>query len=171
MWPRNRKPKVLKHYGWGAGIIGYIGSGDPVVALRSDIDALPVEEGLDVPYKSQVPRSAPHAPPPPYNLHPAAGGHLWRLIGCEARAAWWRGAATAAKSLRPPSAEMHACGHDAHMSMLLGAAQLLKAREGSLKGTVRLLFQPAEEGGGGGELLVKEGAMKCAPWGLGMGGG
>lgn len=93
-------------------MVATLGSGSPIIALRADIDALPILEESGVNFPSQN-----------------AGA-------------------------------MHACGHDGHMTMLLGAAKLLKDRESQLKGTVKLLFQPAEEGGAGGDIMVKEGALK-----------
>jgi amidohydrolase len=77
------------------GVIGYLREGDPVVAIRADMDALPIQELNEVAYRSRVP------------------------------------------------GVMHACGHDAHVAMTLGAAMLLKEME--LEGEVRLLFQPSEE--------------------------
>lgn len=58
---------------------------------------------------------------------------------------------------------MHACGHDSHTAMLLGAARILKGMERSIKGTIRLVFQPAEEGGAGAKRMVEEGLLKLEP--------
>eukprot|EP00854_Cymbomonas_tetramitiformis_P015687 gene15687-18600_t len=101
-------------YPWAiTGVVGIIEGHlpGPTVALRADFDALPIDEQVDIPFKS---------------IHPG---------------------------------RMHACGHDAHASMLLGAARILKDHQTSLRGTVRLLFQPAEEGGAGGKRMFEEGAL------------
>ncbi len=106
------------------GIVAVIKGGKPgpLVALRADIDALPVKEQTGLPFASQ-----------------AKGEYRGQEVDV-----------------------MHACGHDAHMSMLLGAAQVLNALKADLAGSVMLIFQPAEEGPpqgeeGGAELMLKEG--------------
>ena len=108
------------------GVVGVIRGGrpGPVVALRADMDALPVVERVDVPYASKVRTQ-----------------YLGRDVGV-----------------------MHACGHDTHVAMLMGAAQILTEVKDQLAGTVVLLFQPAEEGAppgeeGGAKLMVREGVL------------
>ncbi|WP_034950529.1 amidohydrolase [Erwinia oleae] len=99
-------------FGLKTGVVAEIGEGDRLIALRADIDALPIEEATSVPFKSLT------------------------------------------------AGVMHACGHDIHTSVMLGAAQLLKAREASLPGRVRLLFQPAEETFNGAKQLLDAGALE-----------
>jgi amidohydrolase len=98
------------------GVVGVIrgnraGEGSRVIGLRADMDALPIEEANDIPYKSTVP------------------------------------------------GKMHACGHDGHTAMLLGAARYL-AETRNFNGTAVVIFQPAEEGGAGGKAMVQDGLME-----------
>jgi len=109
------------------GVVGILKGKKPgkVVALRADIDALPVTERNDLPFKSNV-RST-------YN-------------GKE-------------------TGVMHACGHDSHVAILMGVAEVLSQMKSELHGTIKFIFQPAEEGApkgeeGGAELMVKEGVLK-----------
>jgi amidohydrolase len=109
------------------GVMGILKGGKPgpVVGLRADIDALPVIERTDVPFKSTV-----------------MGEYQGNEVGV-----------------------MHACGHDTHIAILMGVAQILTEMKDDLQGTVKFIFQPAEEGApkgeeGGAELMVKEGVLK-----------
>jgi amidohydrolase len=109
------------------GVVGVLRGGrpGPVVALRADMDALPVTEEVDVPFASKVRTT--------YN---------GQEVGV-----------------------MHACGHDAHVAMLMGAAEVLAGMRRDLPGTVKFIFQPAEEGvptgeRGGAELMIEEGVLE-----------
>lgn len=109
------------------GVVGILKGGKPgpVVALRADMDGLPVIERTDVPFASKVKTT--------YN---------GQEVGV-----------------------MHACGHDSHMAILMGVAQVLSTMKSELHGTVKFIFQPAEEGvepgqKGGAEEMVKEGVLE-----------
>ncbi len=94
------------------GVVGMIGNGDgPCIALRADMDALPIHEETDIDFKSEI------------------------------------------------DGKMHACGHDCHTAMLLGAARVLKENEDKINGTIKLIFQPAEEGGAGGKMMREQGVL------------
>ncbi len=109
------------------GVVGIL-KGDktgPVIALRADIDGLPVTERTDVPFASKV-------------------------------KATYNGQETGV---------MHACGHDSHVAILMGVAEILAGMKKDIKGTIKFIFQPAEEGApkgeeGGAELMVKEGVLE-----------
>ena len=109
------------------GVVGLLKGGKPgpVIALRADMDALPVTERNSLPFASKERTT--------FND---------QEVGV-----------------------MHACGHDAHMAILMGVAEVLASMQKDLKGTVKFIFQPAEEGSpkgeeGGAELMVKEGVLE-----------
>lgn len=96
------------------GVVGLLPGGQPgdrTVLLRFDMDALPIEEANNVPYRSQTP------------------------------------------------GVMHACGHDAHVAVGLGVAKVLAQHRDTLPGTIKLMFQPAEEGLGGAVAMIKDGVL------------
>jgi amidohydrolase len=109
------------------GVVGLLKGGKPgpVIALRADMDALPVTERSSLPFASKERTT--------YND---------QEVGV-----------------------MHACGHDTHMAILMGVAEILASMKKDLKGSVKFIFQPAEEGSpkgeeGGAELMVKEGVLE-----------
>jgi amidohydrolase len=108
------------------GVVGMLKGGrpGPVVALRADMDALPVTEEVDVPFKSNVKTE-------------------WNGLHCGV---------------------MHACGHDAHTAMLMGAAEVLAGMRERIPGTVKFIFQPAEETPpigeeGGAKMMIEQGCL------------
>ncbi len=109
------------------GVVGLLKGNRPgkVVALRADIDALPVTERNDLPFKSMV-----------------TSEYLGQEVGV-----------------------MHACGHDTHIAIMMGVAEVLSKNRDKIRGTIKFVFQPAEEGPppgeeGGAELMVKQGVLE-----------
>ncbi|MGD0626161.1 MAG: M20 family metallopeptidase [Thermodesulfobacteriota bacterium] len=101
--------------GWAkTGVVGLLQGekGGKTVAIRADMDALPMEEANRVPYASKV------------------------------------------------KGKMHACGHDAHVTILLGVAKFFSSLREQIKGNIKWIFQPAEEGQGGGRVMVEEGVLE-----------
>ena len=96
------------------GVVAVIRGGKPgkTVAFRADMDALPIEEATDLPYKSQNP------------------------------------------------GVMHACGHDSHVTILLGLAKIMAEKKDELRGNIKLFFQPAEEQSGGARRMIAEGCLE-----------
>ncbi|TLP74132.1 amidohydrolase [Maribacter sp. ACAM166] len=109
------------------GVVGILKGNKPgkVVALRADMDALPVTERNDLPFKSNV-----------------TSEYLGNEVGV-----------------------MHACGHDTHVAILMGVAEIMSKHKDKIKGTVKFIFQPSEEGAppgeeGGAALMIKEGVLQ-----------
>jgi len=98
----------------GTGVVGLLRGQSPgkTVAIRADMDALPMEEANKVSYASKI------------------------------------------------KGKMHACGHDAHVTILLGVAKFFSSIPGQVRGNIKWVFQPAEEGGGGGRVMVEEGVLE-----------
>ena len=96
------------------GVVGLLQGKTPgkTVAIRADMDALPMDEARPVPYASRI------------------------------------------------KGKMHACGHDAHVAILLGVARFFSSIPDQVKGNIKWIFQPAEEGGGGGRVMVEEGVLE-----------
>src|SRR4030043_1460632 len=96
------------------GVVGLLQGREPgkTVAVRADMDALPLEEANQVPYASKI------------------------------------------------KGKMHACGHDAHVAILLGVAKFFSSMKDQVEGNIKWIFQPAEEGGGGGKVMVEEGVLE-----------
>jgi amidohydrolase len=96
------------------GVVGLLNGKRPgkTVAIRADMDALPMDEANQVPYASKV------------------------------------------------KGKMHACGHDAHVAILLGVAKFFSSIPDKVRGNIKWIFQPAEEGGGGGRVMVEEGVLE-----------
>jgi amidohydrolase len=96
------------------GVVGLLegAKAGKTVAIRADMDALPLDEANDIPYRSRV------------------------------------------------KGKMHACGHDGHVAILLGVARLFSGIREKMNGNIKWLFQPAEEGGGGGRVMVEEGVLE-----------